>query len=107
MVDLKNARIVRLLGVCSTERPSMLIEEFLVNGNLHTFLVKVCASFTYLVPDNLQGRPTATTMLIQPRKLVQFILDISDGLAYLAEHRIVHRVSGFLRLYLHITFKSW
>ncbi len=44
MCYLDSPRVVRLLGVCSTRQPAMIVEEFLANGNLHTFLAKVSAS---------------------------------------------------------------
>ncbi len=40
MCMLDSVRVVRLLGVCIAGEPAMIVEEFLANGNLHTFLSK-------------------------------------------------------------------
>ena len=41
MLPLNHARVVRMLGVCTLDEPTLIIEEFMANGNLHTFLAKV------------------------------------------------------------------
>ena len=42
MLPLNHARVVRMLGVCTLDEPALIIEEFMANGNLQTFLAKVC-----------------------------------------------------------------
>jgi hypothetical protein len=42
MLPLDHARVVRMLGVCTLQEPALIIEEFMANGNLQTFLAKVC-----------------------------------------------------------------
>ena len=41
MLPLAHERVVRMLGVCTLQEPALIIEEFMANGNLQTFLTKV------------------------------------------------------------------
>ncbi len=47
MSSLRHEHVVRLLGVCTKDKPLLLIEEYMANGNLRTFLIKACHAMTY------------------------------------------------------------
>ena len=38
---LTHSRVVNLLGLVTLGEPAMIVEEFMANGNLHTFLLHV------------------------------------------------------------------
>jgi hypothetical protein len=70
--------IVRLLGLCTEERPYLMIMELLPRGDLKGVLHK--------------ARPTedkASTLTL--RNLVKMAADVAEGMAYLGTVHIVHR----------------
>ena len=82
MTRLKNANVVRLLGVCKGAE-SFLMMEYMENGDLHEFLQK-----QKLVSDSLPGlQKGEITPLIQLYMAVQ----IASGMRYLASMKFVHR----------------
>ncbi len=83
MGGLSHARIVTMIGVVTAGEPAMLVEEFMANGNLHTFM-------RHAVPLLCAGKPAVTA-----QRMLQFAADIAEGMAYVAQRGIVHRVSVF------------
>jgi serine/threonine protein kinase len=79
--DHKN--IVKLLAVCLTKEPLYCIIEFMLYGDLKTFLL----SRRHLVDDKVNE----DTNDINPKRLTLMALDVARGLSYLASLNFVHR----------------
>lgn len=78
--DHKN--IVRLLGVCLQSEPIYTIMEFMLYGDLKTFL---------LARRHLVGEKLTDESDVHPKRLTMMALDVARGLSYLAENKYVHR----------------
>ncbi|KAJ6649876.1 Insulin-like growth factor 1 receptor [Pseudolycoriella hygida] len=78
--DHKN--IVKLLGVCLQSEPIYTIMEYMLHGDLKTYL---------LARRHLVGEKSNDDSDISPKRLTTMVLDISKALAYLADHKYVHR----------------
>nr|XP_023022017.1 receptor-type guanylate cyclase gcy-18-like [Leptinotarsa decemlineata] len=79
--DHKN--IVKLLGVCTKEEPVYTIMEFMLYGDLKTYLL----ARRHLVKNkNIEEYEE-----ISPKRLTNMALDVARGLSYLAEIKFVHR----------------
>lgn len=71
-------KIVRLLGICTEERPFLMIMELMENGDLKSVL--------------RDSRPTpATVSPLTLRDLARMGADVAEGMGYLASNKIVHR----------------
>merc|ERR1719458_488611 len=79
--DHKN--IVKLLGVCTRNEPIYTVMEFMLYGDLKTYLL----ARRHLV--NERNREEFDE--VSNRRLTSMALDISRGLSYLAELKYVHR----------------
>lgn len=79
--DHKN--IVRLLGVCLQSEPIYTIMEFMLYGDLKTFLL----ARRHLVGE----KQAADESDVHPKRLTMMALDVARGLSYLAENKYVHR----------------
>lgn len=79
--DHKN--IVKLLGVCTRNEPVYTVMEFMLYGDLKTYLL----ARRHLV--NERNREEMDE--VSNRKLTSMALDVSRGLSYLAELKYVHR----------------
>ncbi|KAL7042350.1 hypothetical protein ACKWTF_001105 [Chironomus riparius] len=79
--DHKN--IVKLLAVCLQKEPLCSVMEFMLYGDLKTYLL----SRRHLVDD----RANEDTNDISPKRLTLMALDVSRGLSYLASLNFVHR----------------
>lgn len=78
--DHKN--IIKLLGVCLQTEPIYTIMEFMLYGDLKTFL---------LARRNLVGEKITDESDISPKRLTIMALDVARGISYLAENKYVHR----------------
>jgi len=79
--DHKN--IVRLLGVCTNQEPVYTVMEYMLYGDLKTYLL----ARRHLV--NERNREELDE--VSNRRLTSMSLDIARGLAYLADLKYVHR----------------
>jgi serine/threonine protein kinase len=79
--DHKN--IIRLLGVCTKDEPIYTIMEFMLYGDLKTFLL----ARRHLVND----KTIEESDEISSKKLTSMALDVARGLSYLAQLKYVHR----------------
>lgn len=79
--DHKN--IVKLLGVCTRNEPVYTVMEFMLYGDLKTYLL----ARRHLV--NERNREELDE--VSNRRLTSMALDVSRGLSYLAELKYVHR----------------
>lgn len=79
--DHKN--ITKLLAVCLQKEPLYSIMEFMLYGDLKTFLL----SRRHLVADKINEE----TNDISPKRLTVMSLDVARGLSYLASLSFVHR----------------
>lgn len=78
--DHKN--IVRLLGVCLQTEPIYTIMEFMLYGDMKTFL---------LARRHLVGEKVTEESDVHPKRLTIMALDVSRALSYLADNKYVHR----------------
>ncbi|XP_037902536.1 atrial natriuretic peptide receptor 2-like isoform X2 [Hermetia illucens] len=78
--DHKN--IIKLLGVCLQSEPIYTIMEFMLYGDLKTFL---------LARRHLVYEKTTEDSDISPKRLTMMALDVVRGLSYLADMKYVHR----------------
>jgi tRNA A-37 threonylcarbamoyl transferase component Bud32 len=70
--------VVRLLGVCTREQPLTMIIEYMSNGSLKDFLTA--------------SKPTLDGVLeILPHEMAGFCRDVAAGMAFLTQHKFVHR----------------
>lgn len=81
MKRFNHRNIVSLLGVCTKGEPVYMIMEFMLYGNLKTYLL----SRRNLVNEN------ETNQEVSSFCLTNMALDIARGLSYLAEMKYVHR----------------
>ncbi|XP_071449502.1 uncharacterized protein [Hetaerina americana] len=79
--DHKN--IVKLLGVCTKSEPVYTVMEFMLYGDLKTFLL----ARRHLVNE----KNAEESDEISSKKLTNMALDVARGLSYLAELKYVHR----------------
>ena len=79
MMDFDHANIIRLLGICTRDKPLYLITELMKHGDLKAFLRK--------------ARPSETgpRSLLSIAQLVDIAAQAAAGVAYLASRRFVHR----------------
>ncbi|XP_067121007.1 uncharacterized protein [Centruroides vittatus] len=81
MKRFNHHNIVSLLGVCTKGEPVYMIMEFMLYGNLKTYLL----SRRNLVKENETNEEVSSFCL------TNMALDIARGLSYLAEMKYVHR----------------
>ncbi|XP_021702675.1 uncharacterized protein LOC5572795 [Aedes aegypti] len=74
--------IVKLLGVCLQTEPVYTIMEFMLYGDLKTYL---------LARRHLVNSKQSEDSDISPKRLTMMALDVSRALSYLAEQKYVHR----------------
>ncbi|KAH9362318.1 hypothetical protein HPB48_002296 [Haemaphysalis longicornis] len=79
--DHKN--IVRLLGVCTTGEPVYTVMEFMLYGDLKTYLL----ARRHLVKECDRNKSEE----VSDRCLTAMALDVARGLSYLADLKYVHR----------------
>ncbi|CAH3138826.1 unnamed protein product [Porites lobata] len=78
--DHKN--IVKLLGVCTKGEPAYAVMELMIHGDLKNFLL----ARRQFANQNCKEADDVT-----PTKLTMMATDITNGLAYLAEMKFIHR----------------
>jgi len=89
MKPFNHPSVVRLIGVITQSEPMMLITEFMPRGDLNKFL------------KSARTQQMLSTEELSEQQLVQFNIDIIQGLSYLAQNGFVHRdIAGELSLAL-------
>merc|ERR1719376_913025 len=83
MKRFEHKNIVRLLGVCTRNEPVYTVMEYMLYGDLKTYLL----ARRHLV--NERNREELDE--VSNRRLTSMALDVSKGLSYLAELKYVHR----------------
>lgn len=82
MKSFDHANIIKLLGVCLQTEPIYAVMEFMLYGDLKTYL---------LARRHLVSEKTQDDSDISPKRLTMMALDIARALSYLAEQKYVHR----------------
>lgn len=82
MKKFEHKNIVKLLGVCTKGEPAYAIMEFMLHGDLKTFLL----SRRHMVYEDSREAEDVT-----PSSLTKMAVDIISGLRYLHERQFVHR----------------
>ncbi|KAL4235040.1 hypothetical protein ACF0H5_006678 [Mactra antiquata] len=82
MKRFSHHNIVSLLGVCTREEPAYFIMEFLLHGDLKTYL---------LSRRSMVGSLAKEAEDVNAHKLTQMALDVALGLRYLHGLKYVHR----------------
>lgn len=80
LFDHKN--IIKLLGVCLQSEPLYTIMEFMLYGDLKTYL---------LARRHLVNEKVGDDSDITSKRLTMYAMDVARGLAYLAQQKYVHR----------------
>nr|XP_045607313.1 atrial natriuretic peptide receptor 2-like isoform X2 [Procambarus clarkii] len=83
MKNFDHENIVRLLGVCTKTEPIYTVMEFMLYGDLKTYLL----ARRNLVNEKNRNDDDE----VSNKRLTSMALDIAHGLAYLAELKYVHR----------------
>ena len=83
MKGLDHPNIVKLLGVCTKEEPLYTIMEFMLYGDLKTYLL----ARRHLASENMLDENNELTH----KKLTTMALDIAKALAYLTNEKLIHR----------------
>lgn len=82
MKRFDHENIVKLLGVCLQTEPIYTIMEFMLYGDLKTFL---------LARRHLVNQKITDDSDISSKRLTMMAMDVARGLSYLAEQKYVHR----------------
>uniref|UniRef100_A0A6A7G3L5 Gamma-aminobutyric acid type B receptor subunit 2 n=4 Tax=Hirondellea gigas TaxID=1518452 RepID=A0A6A7G3L5_9CRUS len=83
MKSLQHENIVKLLGVCIDGEPIYAVMEFMLYGDLKTYLL----ARRNLADNNCRNDYDEVSNL----RLTSMVRDIATGLNFLAEHKYVHR----------------
>ena len=75
--DPYHENVLRLLGVVTASEPMMIATEYMARGDLRNFLMGV--------------RPRPGKETLSPVELASLATDVASGMAFLGEHRFVHR----------------
>ncbi|CAH1736549.1 proto-oncogene tyrosine-protein kinase receptor Ret [Aphis gossypii] len=101
--DVNHPNVVKLLGACTTqEGPFYLIIEYAKYGSLRSYLRKSrildnnTSGLISNAAGNVQQNESPISMMfplypISPRDILKFAWQISKGMAYLADLKLVHR----------------
>ncbi|XP_017478698.1 PREDICTED: receptor-type guanylate cyclase gcy-8-like [Rhagoletis zephyria] len=82
MKRFNHKNIVKMLGVCLQTEPIYTIMEFMLYGDLKTYL---------LARRHLLNEKVAEESDISSKRLTMYAMDVARGLAYLASQKYVHR----------------
>ncbi|XP_055600889.1 uncharacterized protein LOC129749824 [Uranotaenia lowii] len=82
MKRFDHTNIVKLLGVCLQTEPVYTIMEFMLYGDLKTYL---------LARRHMVNQKQTEESDISPKRLTMMAIDVSRALSYLAEQKFVHR----------------
>ena len=82
MSRLKDDNVIRLLGICTTGTPFIMM-EYMENGDLNNYLQKF--EFTY----ETEKLPAENEITLNA--LVYMSFQIASGMKYLSSHKFVHR----------------
>lgn len=82
MKDFSHENIVKLLGVCSIGDPGLVVMEFMLHGDLRSYLL----SRRHLVNENSEE-----AMDVGPQAITKMAFDVANGLKYLTNLGFVHR----------------
>ncbi|KAH8318198.1 hypothetical protein KR067_012718, partial [Drosophila pandora] len=82
MKKFDHNNIIKLLGVCLQSEPIYTIMEFMLHGDLKTFL---------LARRNMVRENISDECDISCKRLTLYAIDIAKGLSYLAKRKYVHR----------------
>ena len=82
MSRLKDDNVIRLLGICTTGTPFIMM-EYMENGDLNQYLQR----FDFLLDPNEAPSPTQIT----PITLTYMAYQIASGMKYLSSLKYVHR----------------
>ncbi|EDV98889.1 GH13351 [Drosophila grimshawi] len=82
MKKFNHKNIIKLLGVCLQKEPIYTIMQFMLYGDLKTYL---------LARRNMVNEKITDESDISSKRLTMYAMDVARGLAYLAEQKYVHR----------------
>ncbi len=103
MKRFDHRNIVRLLGVCTRNEPVYTVMEFMLYGDLKTYLLARYANFEkgpilsfYVIPSSNRRHLVNECNReeldeVSNHRLTSMALDVARGLAYLKDLKYVHR----------------
>lgn len=82
MKRFDHTNVIQLLGVCLQTEPIYAVMEFMLYGDLKTYLL----ARRHLVNEKISDESD-----ISPKRLTMMALDVAKALCYLSEMKYVHR----------------
>ncbi|ESO09791.1 hypothetical protein HELRODRAFT_142725, partial [Helobdella robusta] len=82
MKDFDHENIVKLLGVCSKDEPYFVVMEYMLHGDLRSYLL----SRRHLVSES-----SDESLDVSPQAITKMAMDVAQGLNYLMSIPCVHR----------------
>ncbi|CAG9862835.1 unnamed protein product [Phyllotreta striolata] len=83
MKRFEHKNIVKLIGVCTKDEPVYTVMEYMLYGDLKTYLL----ARRHLV----KSKDIDESEEVSPKRLTNVAMDVARGLSYLAEMKFVHR----------------
>ncbi|KAK7495062.1 hypothetical protein BaRGS_00013702 [Batillaria attramentaria] len=89
MSEMRHPNIVCLLGVCMRQEPMCMLFEFMVQGDLHEYLIMHSPHSDISMVD--KSRAGGGGKVLEYPDMLHISTQIAAGMEYLASHHFVHR----------------
>ncbi|KAL8604777.1 hypothetical protein ACOMHN_017735 [Nucella lapillus] len=89
MSELRHPNIICLLGVCMRQEPTCMLFEFMVQGDLHEYLVMHSPHSDLSVVE--KARLGGSVKVLEYPEMLMASTQVAAGMEYLSSHHFVHR----------------
>ena len=89
LCSLRHPNLIKVIGIQTKTRPTLLLMEMMLNGNLRSYLHR-CSNNEHANDTVIRQSETLHTSLTA-RALTQICRQIADVMVYLSTNRIIHR----------------